>query len=27
VTVIVLVPLFPWMMLTLLGDAESMKFG
>jgi len=27
VTVIVLVPLPPWMMLTLLGDAESVKFG
>jgi hypothetical protein len=26
-TVIVLVPLPPWVMLTLLGDAESVKFG
>jgi hypothetical protein len=26
-TVTVLVPLPPWVMLTLLGDAESVKFG
>jgi hypothetical protein len=27
VTVIVLVPLFPWVTVTLLGDAERLKFG
>lgn len=27
VTVIVLVPLLPWVMVTLLGDAESVKLG
>lgn len=26
-TVMVLVPLFPWMTVTLVGDAESVKFG
>jgi len=27
VTVTVLVPLFPWVTVTLLGDAERLKFG
>jgi hypothetical protein len=27
VTVIVLVPLVPWVTVTLLGDAERLKFG
>jgi hypothetical protein len=27
VTVIVLVPLFPWVTVTLVGDAEMLKFG
>ena len=27
VTVIVLVPLFPWVTVTLVGDADMLKFG
>ena len=27
VTVIVLVPLFPWVTVALLGDADRLKFG
>jgi hypothetical protein len=27
VTAIVLVPLFPWVTVTLLGDADRLKFG